>query len=92
MVEVRKASVDSLERNLGVAQELFKAGTVVETDVLNLKVQLAQAREDLIRAENAVQLALAGLNNAVGADMAPGRRSEGPSPVPPGPPCRTSWT
>ena len=85
MVEVRKASVDSLERNLGVAQELFKAGTVVETDVLNLKVQLAQAREELIRAENAVQLALAGLNNAVGADMAPDGGLKAPPRCPPAP-------
>ncbi|MBN1268148.1 MAG: TolC family protein, partial [Kiritimatiellae bacterium] len=39
------------------------------TDVLNLEVKLAQAREDLIRAQNGVQLAIAALNTAIGRDL-----------------------
>ena len=46
-VNVRKETIASLEENLRVANERFKAGTAVQTDVLNLEVQLAQAREDL---------------------------------------------
>ena len=56
-VKVQEETVASLEENLRVANERFKAGTAVQTDVLNLEVKLAQAREDLIRARNGAQLA-----------------------------------
>ena len=68
-VEVQKESVTSLGENLRIANERFKAGSAVKTDVLNLEVKLAQAREDLIRAENGIQLAIAALNTAIGADL-----------------------
>ena len=68
-VEVRKESVASIEESLRVAGERFKAGSTVKTDVLNLEVELAGAREHLIRAENGVRLAAAALNMAVGTDL-----------------------
>jgi outer membrane protein TolC len=68
-VGVQRESVASLEENLRVAQERYDAGSVVKTDVLNLEVKLAQAREDLIRAENHVALAVAALNTAIGRDL-----------------------
>ncbi len=68
-VEVQKESVKSLRENLRIAIERFKAGSAVKTDVLNLEVKLAQAREDLIRAENGAQLAIAALNMAIGEDL-----------------------
>ena len=68
-VEVQKESVTSLRENLRIAIERFKAGSAVKTDVLNLEVKLAQAREDLIRAENGAQLAIAALNTAIGEDL-----------------------
>ncbi|MCG6911586.1 MAG: TolC family protein [Deltaproteobacteria bacterium] len=70
-VKVQAESVVSLEENLRVARERFKAGSAVKTDVLNLEVKLAQAREDLIRSNNGVQLAIASLNTAIGSDMVP---------------------
>ena len=70
-VNVRKETIASLEENLRVANERFKAGTAVQTDVLNLEVQLAQAREDLIRARNGAQLIIAALNTAIGRDIVP---------------------
>ena len=68
-VKVQEETVASLEENLRVARERFKAGSVVQTDVLNLEVQLAQAREDLIRAQNGTQLAIAALNTAIGRPL-----------------------
>ncbi len=68
-VEVQKESVKSLRENLRIAIERFKAGSAVKTDVLNLEVKLAQAREDLILAENGTQLAIAALNTAIGDDL-----------------------
>jgi len=68
-VAVQEESISSLEESLRVANERFKAGSAVKTDVLNLEVKLAQAREDLIRSRNGVQLAIASLNTAIGSDM-----------------------
>jgi len=68
--EVQEESVRSLEESYRVAQERHTAGSAVKTDVLNLDVKLAQAREDLIRARNGVKLAVAALNTAMGRDVA----------------------
>jgi outer membrane protein TolC len=68
-VAVREESVKTIRESLRVADERLKAGGAVKTDVLNLEVQLAQAREDLIRANNGVKLALAALNTAIGSNI-----------------------
>jgi outer membrane protein TolC len=68
-VQVREESVKTLEESLRVANERLKAGGTVKTDVLNLEVQLAQAKEDLIRARNGVKLALAAVNTAIGTNL-----------------------
>ena len=70
-IKVQEETIQSLEENLRVANERVKAGTAVQTDVLNLEVQLAQAREDLIRARNSAQLMIAALNTAIGQDLIP---------------------
>ena len=68
-VAVHEESVKSLEESLRVATARFNAGSAVKTDVLNLEVKLAQAREDAIRAKNGVRLAIASLNTAIGSDL-----------------------
>jgi outer membrane protein len=68
-VTVQNAALDSLEESLRVASERFDSGSVVKTDVLNLEVKTAQARENLIRAQNGVQLAIAALNTAIGTNV-----------------------
>ena len=68
-VTVHQESVSSLEKNLRVANARFQAGSAVKTDVLNLDVKLAQAREDLILAQNSVRLAIASLNTVIGKDL-----------------------
>jgi len=65
-VAVQTAALASLEESLRVAGERFASGSAVRTDVLNLEVQTAQARENLIRARNGVRLAIAALNTAIG--------------------------
>lgn len=65
-VAVQTAALASLEESLRVAGERFASGSAVKTDVLNLEVKTAQARENLIRARNGVQLAIAALNTAIG--------------------------
>ena len=77
-VAVQEESVKSLEESLRVARVRFNAGSAVKTDVLNLEVKLAQAREDNIRAKNGVKLSIASLNTAIGSDLI----SSGGIPVP----------
>ena len=67
--EVQAESVKSIEESLRIARERFEAGSAVRTDVLNLETQLAQANEDLIRARNGLQLAVAALNAGIGAEL-----------------------
>lgn len=69
-VTVQEESVKTFLESLRVANERLKAGGAVKTDVLNLEVQLAQAKEDLIRARNGVKLSLAALNTAIGTNLA----------------------
>jgi outer membrane protein len=66
---VAQETVSSLEESLRVARERFEAGAVVKTDVLNIDVKLAEAREDNIRARNGRQLAEAALNTAIGRPL-----------------------
>ena len=66
---VQAQAVRSIEESLRIARERFGAGGAVKTDVLNLETQLAQANEDLIKARNGAQLALAALNAGIGADF-----------------------
>lgn len=67
-VAVMEQAVASLDESLRVARERLAAGATVQTDVLNLEVQRAQAQEDLIRARNGERLSLAALNTAIGAE------------------------
>ncbi|NCA81595.1 MAG: TolC family protein [Opitutae bacterium] len=75
---VQAQAVKSIEESLRIARERFDAGSAVKTDVLNLETQLAQANEDLIRARNGAQLALAALNAAIGDDLVAPEQIEAP--------------
>ncbi len=77
--EVQEKSVKSIAESLRIARERFDAGSVVKTDVLNLETQLAQANEDLIRARNGAQLAVAALNAAIGSDLVAPETIEAPA-------------
>ncbi len=80
-VTVRKETVTSLEESLRVARERFDAGSAVVTDVLNLEVQVAQAREDWVRAKHEFELALAALNTTIGADKVRAETLTHPGPA-----------
>lgn len=81
-IEAATAAVGAFEGNLDAAQKRFNAGTLLKSDVLDLEVRLAQAREDLVRAKNANTLARLALCNLLGiesgdfavADTAPAAR------------------
>lgn len=68
-VAVQQETIDSMEESLRVARARYAAGAAVKSDVLNLEVSLAQAREDLIRTRNGLDLAIVALNAGIGYDL-----------------------
>ncbi len=68
-VRIQEETIRSLTESLRVARERNQAGSAMKTDVLNLEVQLSQAREELIRAGNGLKLGVAALNTAIGQKL-----------------------
>ena len=65
-VRVAKSAVEMTKSDLARVSTRQENGLAVPSDPLSAQVQLAQAEEDLLRAQNAVELAHAGLNVAMG--------------------------
>jgi outer membrane protein TolC len=65
-VRVAEAAVGMAKADVERARNRQNEGLAVASDLLSAQVQLAQAREDLVRARNAVEVAHAGLNVAMG--------------------------
>jgi outer membrane protein TolC len=66
--EVARETVAQREKHLEVVRGRFSAGDATEVDVLRSEVNLANARPELIRAENAVRQARAALNHLLVRD------------------------
>lgn len=69
LVQVDKESVENLTAHLNNVQAQFEVGTVAKTDVLRSQVELANAEQSLIKAENNYQLAVSNLNNVMGLPL-----------------------
>jgi outer membrane protein len=61
-VEVAEQAVEQLESHHTVAQAFFDVGMIPKNDLLQVEVQLAQTRQDLIRAQNGLEVARAVFN------------------------------
>ena len=71
-VRVAEAGADAAAADLALVQARSDQGLAVPSDLLSAQVQLAQAREELLRQKNALALADASLNVAMGvADGSP---------------------
>ena len=68
-VKLSEESVERLERYLRDVNVQFNVGIVAKVDVLRSEVSLAQAKQTLIEARNAYDLATANLNNIVGLPL-----------------------
>jgi len=62
------AEVNSFETNLALAAKRLDGGTLLKSDLLDVEVRLAQAREDLVCARNANNLAEHVLRNLLGIE------------------------
>jgi outer membrane protein len=67
-IRATDAAVLSYQTNLTIAQRRLQGGTLLKTDVLDLQVRLAQAREDQVRARNANALSERALRNLLGIE------------------------
>lgn len=59
-------SLEASEANVKLAEARYKAGAVLQSDLLRAKVQYAEVKEMLTRSENGIKLAVAELNFAMG--------------------------
>ena len=60
-----------------LAEARYKAGAVLQSDLLRAKVQYAEVKEMLTRSENSIKLAGAGLNFAMGVPQGANMRWRG---------------
>jgi outer membrane protein len=67
-IDATEAAVKSFESNRLIASNRFLTGTILKTELLDVEVRLAQAREDLVRARNAHSLAERALRNLLGIE------------------------
>lgn len=66
---VRTKRVEQLEAHLKETQSHLRAGTAAPFDVLRAETEVANARQDLITAQNGVELAKAAFNNTLGRSL-----------------------
>ena len=85
-VRAAETAVSSMESNLGVASNRFTQGTALKSDLLDSDVRLAEARENLVRARNALAISETIFRNVLGvgekenvtaAELLPGPRGSG---------------
>lgn len=69
MQQLGRESVQRLEDHLKNVQAQYEVGVVAKVDVLRSQVELSNAQQSLIQAENAYQVAEANLNRIVGLPM-----------------------
>ena len=68
-LEVAEQAVEQLESHHTVAQAFFDVGMIPKNDLLQVEVQLAQARQDLMKAQNGLEVARAVFNTLLRRDM-----------------------
>ncbi|MEW6419152.1 MAG: TolC family protein [Nitrospirota bacterium] len=69
--DVAADTVKQFQQHLDQAKGFYEVGTKPKFDVTKAEVDLSNAKLNLIRAENALRIAVANLNNAMGVPDAP---------------------
>ena len=68
-VQVSEQTVELVEKQLKIAQNLFEAGASTNFDILRAEVLLANARSNLIRAKNGERVAMDVYKNVLNVDL-----------------------
>lgn len=66
LVGVNQETVNQLQAHLDTVNAKYAAGTVAKSDVLRSQVELANAKQNLVNAENNYDLSISSLNNLIG--------------------------
>lgn len=66
LIGVQQDAVDTLQEHLDNVNAQFRVGTVAKSDVLASQVQLANAQQALVNAQNNYDVAVSTLNNVIG--------------------------
>ena len=66
LIDVQQDAVNTLQTHLDNVNAQFRAGTVAKSDVLASQVQLANAQQALVTAQNNYDVAISTLNNIIG--------------------------
>ncbi len=69
LLKLSQESVDRLTAHLQNVQAQYNVGTVAKVDVLRSQVESASAEQNLIKAQNALDLSVASLNNVLGLSL-----------------------
>ncbi|MEW6001598.1 MAG: TolC family protein [Nitrospirota bacterium] len=69
--DVSAEAVKQFQQHLEQAKGFYEVGTKPKFDVTKAEVDLSNAKLNLIKAENAIQIAIVNLNNAMGVPEAP---------------------
>lgn len=69
LVKVADENLEGVQSHLKVAQAMFKAGMAPKFDVLRAEVGVSDAKQQLIKAKNGVNLAKASFNNVLNRDL-----------------------
>ncbi|WP_371368272.1 hypothetical protein SRRS_19120 [Sporomusa rhizae] len=69
LADVANQAVEDLSAHLKIVQNHYDAGTVALSDVLQTEVRLANARNNLIKAQNAFKLTRYNLNKVIGLPL-----------------------
>lgn len=67
--EVSEQGVNQVQAHVDNAQHFFQVGMIPKNDLLQAEVGLAQIKENLIKAENVVQMSMSFFNNLLGYDV-----------------------
>lgn len=69
LVKVNQQTVDNLSEHLKNVQAQFQVGTIAKSDVLRSEVELANAQQNLTKAQNAYDVSIATFNNIIGLPL-----------------------
>lgn len=69
LVKVNQQTVDNLSEHLKNVQAQFQVGTIAKSDVLRSEVELANAQQNLTKAQNAYDVSIATFNNIIGMPL-----------------------
>lgn len=69
MEKIAESSLAQARRNLEISKAHYEAGLITKNQVLQMELAVAQARQNLLQAENGLQMSLAAFKNSIGMDQ-----------------------